>query len=193
MEIEFKYLVKNLPKDYKSYSQAEIIQTYLKMKDEDDGNTYRIRKMNDKYFYCVKGSGLVSREEFEKEISKDEYDSLMAQKIDNTISKTRYFIPLGYDDLIAELDFIEPKKVNQNAIFNGMTFVITGALNNFTNRDEAKSLIESLGGKVSGSVSNKTNYLVNNDITSTSGKNKKAKELNIPIITEDELLQMIYK
>ena len=104
MEIEFKYLVKNLPKDYKSYSQAEIIQTYLKMKGEDDGNTYRIRKMNDKYFYCVKGSGLVSREEFEKEISKDEYDSLMAQKIDNTISKTRYFIPLGYDDLIAELD-----------------------------------------------------------------------------------------
>ena len=104
MEIEFKYLVKNLPEDYKSYSQAEIVQTYLKIKDEDDGKTYRIREMNGKYFYCVKGSGLVAREEFEEEISKDKYEFLMVYKIDNTISKTRYFIPLGYDDLIAELD-----------------------------------------------------------------------------------------
>ena len=74
---------------------------------------------------------------------------------------------------------------------SGLTFVITGSLNRFTNRDEAKDKIEQLGGKVSGSVSAKTSYLVNNDVASTSGKNKKAKELNIPIISEEELIKML--
>jgi DNA ligase (NAD+) len=74
---------------------------------------------------------------------------------------------------------------------SGLTFVITGSLNHFANRDEAKEKIEQLGGKVSGSVSAKTSYLVNNDVTSTSGKNKKAKELNIPIIDEEELIKML--
>ena len=74
---------------------------------------------------------------------------------------------------------------------SGLTFVITGSLNRFTNRDEAKDKIEQLGGKVSGSVSAKTSYLVNNDVASTSGKNKKAKELNIPIISEEELINML--
>ena len=97
-----------------------------------------------------------------------------------------------FQDLIAELDFVVPEN-NNNKLLNGKTFVITGSLNQFVNRDEAKNLIESLGGKVSGSVSNKTNYLVNNDINSMSGKNKKAKELGIPIISEDELLKMIEK
>ena len=109
MEIEYKYLVNNLPKDYRSYPHAEIVQTYLKIKKEDDGKTYRIRKMNSKYFYCVKGTGNVSREEFEEEISKEEYDFYMVHKIDNTISKTRYFIPLGYDNLVAELDVYHGK------------------------------------------------------------------------------------
>ena len=74
---------------------------------------------------------------------------------------------------------------------SGKTFVITGSLEHFTNREEAKERIELLGGKVSGSVSAKTSYLVNNDVNSTSGKNKKAKELGIPIISEMQLLQMI--
>ena len=73
----------------------------------------------------------------------------------------------------------------------GKTFVITGAVYHFANRNELKEKIESLGGKVSGSVSAKTSFLINNDTTSTSGKNKKAKELGIPVISEEEFLQMI--
>lgn len=73
----------------------------------------------------------------------------------------------------------------------GKTFVITGSLEHFENRDAAKAEIELHGGKVSGSVSAKTSYLVNNDIESTSGKNKKAKELGIPIISEDQLIAMM--
>ena len=73
----------------------------------------------------------------------------------------------------------------------GKTFVITGSLEHFGNRDAAKAKIEELGGKTAGSVSSKTDYLINNDITSGSGKNKKAKELGIPIITEEDFLEMI--
>ena len=88
------------------------------------------------------------------------------------------------------MNFQKPQKVSNNNL-SGKIFVITGSLNIFTNRDEAKEKIESLGGKVAGSVSKKTDYLVNNDINSTSGKNKKAKELSIPIITEEELINML--
>ncbi|MBP5275865.1 MAG: NAD-dependent DNA ligase LigA, partial [Lachnospiraceae bacterium] len=70
----------------------------------------------------------------------------------------------------------------------GKTFVITGSLNHFENRDALKDIIESRGGKVAGSVSNKTEALINNDVTSSSGKNKKAKELNIRIISEDDFI-----
>lgn len=73
----------------------------------------------------------------------------------------------------------------------GKTFVITGTLENFANRDELVAKIESLGGKVSGSVSKNTTFLINNDITSTSGKNKKAQDLGIPIISEKDFLDMI--
>lgn len=79
----------------------------------------------------------------------------------------------------------------QSAKLDGMTFVITGSLERFTNRNECKEEIERAGGKVSGSVSKKTNFLVNNDIESGSSKNKKAKELGIPIITEQELTDML--
>ena len=71
------------------------------------------------------------------------------------------------------------------------TFVITGTVEHFTNRKELKEKIESLGGKVTGSVSKKTDYLINNDTMSSSSKNKKAKELGIPVITEEEFLSMI--
>ena len=70
-------------------------------------------------------------------------------------------------------------------------FVITGSVRHFANRDALKNKIESLGGKVSGSVSAKTSYLINNDNTSKSSKNVKAIQLNIPIITEDDFLNMI--
>ena len=72
-----------------------------------------------------------------------------------------------------------------------MTFVITGSVNTFKNRDEFKELVESLNGKVSGSVSSKTSYLVNNDVSSDTGKNKKAKSLGVEIISEDDFNKMI--
>lgn len=82
----------------------------------------------------------------------------------------------------------DEKSSNQGAKCTGLTFVITGDVHHFKNRDELKTYIESQGGKVSGSVSGKTNYLINNDITSTSGKNKKANELGITIILEDDFV-----
>lgn len=78
---------------------------------------------------------------------------------------------------------------NTGNSLQGMVFVVTGKLSSFANRDELKDKIESMGGKVSGSVSAKTNYLINNDINSTTGKNAKAKELNVPIISEQEFIQ----
>lgn len=71
----------------------------------------------------------------------------------------------------------------------GVTFVITGKLNQFKNRDALKSIIEDKGGKVAGSISGKTNYLINNDTTSTSSKNLSAQKLNVPIISEGEFLE----
>ena len=89
--------------------------------------------------------------------------------------------------------FEKPQTTYNSNSLDGLTFVITGSLEHFANRDEAKEKIENLGGKVSGSVSAKTNYLVNNDVNSTSGKNKKAKELGVKIIDEDELVKMMNK
>ena len=77
------------------------------------------------------------------------------------------------------------------SLLEGKTFVITGSLAHFENRDAAKAKIEELGGKTAGSVSKKTDYLINNDIASNSSKNKKAKELGVPIITEEDFLEMI--
>ena len=94
-------------------------------------------------------------------------------------------------ELSEYLTFEKPKTTSNLNNLNGKTFVITGKLEKFANRDEAREKIESLGGKVSDSVSAKTSYLVNNDVASTSGKNKKAIELNIPIISENELIEML--
>jgi DNA ligase (NAD+) len=73
----------------------------------------------------------------------------------------------------------------------GLTFVVTGSLDLYANRDELKARIESAGGKVTGSVSEKTDYLINNDLHSSSSKNKKAKQLGVKIITEAELNSML--
>ena len=96
-------------------------------------------------------------------------------------------------ELEKEFKFESQKQNDEssNKSLDGKTFVITGSLHHFTNRDEAKERIESMGGKVSGSVSTKTFALVNNDINSNSGKNKKAKELGVQIITEEQLLKMM--
>ena len=85
---------------------------------------------------------------------------------------------------------IQEDSPKQEQIFEGMNFVITGSLVHFVNRSEAKELIESLGGKVTGSVTKKTNYLINNDIQSNSSKNKKARELGIPILSEEDFRKL---
>ena len=94
--------------------------------------------------------------------------------------------------LTNEVTFKQVEKVEASALtLEGKTFVITGDVNHFDNRKSLSNKIEELGGKVTGSVSKKTDYLINNDNTSASSKNKKAKELEIPIITEEDFLQMI--
>ncbi len=94
------------------------------------------------------------------------------------------------DHLLSHLH-IQKEEITEEQIFKGMNFVITGSLEHFGNRSEAKNLIESLGGKVTGSVTGKTNYLINNDVTSNSSKNKKARELGVPILSEDDFLKMV--
>lgn len=93
--------------------------------------------------------------------------------------------------LVKELSFQAEEESKEEKTLDGITFVITGSVNHFANRNEVKDLIEKRGGKVTGSVTSKTNYLINNDNTSNSSKNKKAKELNIPILTEEEFLEMV--
>lgn len=85
--------------------------------------------------------------------------------------------------------FFEFEKSKTGDRLKGMTFVITGSLQHYENREAMVAVIESLGGKVSGSVSSKTTALINNDVNSTSGKNKKAKELSIPIISEEDFVR----
>ena len=92
--------------------------------------------------------------------------------------------------LLNEIEF-ETEQTEVSDQLAGKTFVITGSLNHFDNRDALKEYIESLGGKTSGSVSGKTSYLINNDINSGSSKNKKAKELGVEIITEETFMEMV--
>ena len=117
-------------------------------------------------------------EGFGPEISNsiNEYDYTEAKKIEK----------------ILQIQYIneEPAKIIESPI-KGKTFVITGKLNHFSNREALKTNIEVFGGKVAGSISSKTDYLINNDINSTSSKNIKAKQLNIPIITEDQYLRWV--
>ena len=93
--------------------------------------------------------------------------------------------------LLSEVEIPEEEGSTEAQIFENMTFVITGSVEHFANRNEVKEVIESRGGKVTGSVTAKTDYLINNDVNSTSSKNKKAKELGIPIITEEAFLEML--
>jgi DNA ligase (NAD+) len=103
---------------------------------------------------------------------------------------TKALLTFNYE----ELDFLvenfliikeeETKENTNDNALEGLIFVVTGKLKNFKNRDELKAAIEAHGGKVTGSVSGKTNYLINNDTESTSSKNKTAKQLGVQIISE---------
>ena len=93
-----------------------------------------------------------------------------------------------YRRLLTKLSVTTPDVSASGTLCAGLTFVITGDVHHYKNRNELKAYIESQGGKVASAVSGSTSFLINNDVTSTSGKNKKAKELNIPIISEDEFI-----
>ena len=132
-----------------------------------------------------------------KKISNLTYEEL------SNISGVGDVIAKEWIDTFSNPDFIEELKelkeeidipkasTNSNKDLDGLTFVITGSLNKFTNRDTMIEFIEEHGGKVVTSISSKVNYLINNDITSTSTKNNKAKELGINIIDEDKFLELI--
>lgn len=106
-----------------------------------------------------------------------------------------WFVSMYQEDripqLVRNLNFIGENGAPKDESLAGLTFVITGSLHHFENRDALKRELESRGAKVSGSVSAKTSYLINNDINSTSSKNKKAKQLNIPIVNEEYIIGML--
>lgn len=118
----------------------------------------------------------------------DDFGESMSRSIINYFSDITNLTLMEY--LAEKMDFIIPTD-NKSSILDGKIFVITGKVNHFKNRDELKTKIEELGGKVSGSVSKNTSYLINNDIDSTTGKNKKAKSLGVPIISEEDFMKMI--
>jgi len=92
--------------------------------------------------------------------------------------------------LLCEVEPLTEEVPSSRQDLKGKVFVITGSLQHFTNRKELQELIESRGGKVTGSVTGKTDYLINNDTTSGSSKNKKARELGVPVLSEEEFLQL---
>ena len=97
------------------------------------------------------------------------------------------------DRLLKELTIEKEEEEGGDKPLEGMTFVITGSVEHFANRKELQALIEAKGGKATGSVTSKTTYLINNDTESSSSKNKKAKELGIPILSEEDFLELLEK
>ena len=145
-------------------SNAKVICRYF------DDDLDKIRSAKEEEISMIDGIGPVIAGSLKKYFAKPENN----QKVDHL---------LGYLHIVKE-------EKSDNQIFAGMNFVITGSLERFSNRGEAKNLIESLGGKVTGSVTGKTNYLINNDVNSNSSKNKKARELGIPILSEEDFLKL---
>lgn len=121
----------------------------------------------------------------------DGFGEVMCKSLNDYLSQNKNEII----ELSKEFDIESNTKKQDNTINNlillNKVFVITGSLNHYKNRNDLVSIIEQFGGKVSGSVSSKTSYLINNNITSISGKNAKAKQLNIPIISEEDFIQLI--
>lgn len=129
-----------------------------------------------------------------KEKIKNNYDFADIEGFGPAMNKAIHDFDYTSADVIyyTYLTIEQPQKeeiTEGGSSLEGMTFVITGKLKSFKNRDELKAVIESKGGKVAGSVSKNTNYLINNDNLSTTAKNKKAQELDIPIITEETFLK----
>ena len=108
----------------------------------------------------------------------------------NSINMKKIFILLFVSLALFSCEKEEDNNSENADALEGKVFVITGSLSHFNNRNELKDLIESMGGKVTGSVTGNTSYLINNDVTSTSSKNKNASKLGIPIISEEEFLDI---
>lgn len=136
-------------------------------------------------------------DEFAKAVqNKFHWDTLpdFGEEMSKSINKYLYLNIQGkflMMELAKLMNFKTEENNDSSEKLKDLTFVITGSVKNFKNRNEIKEIIEKNGGKVSGSVSKKTNYLINNDTTSPSGKNKKAKELNISIISETDFISML--
>ncbi len=130
----------------------------------------KIRKAKVEELVEIDGIGTIMAEKFCKYFE----DDTNSRKLDNLLKEVT-------------IASVEENNIAQN--MEGLTFVITGAVNQFENRDAVKDYIEKRGGKVTGSVSAKTNFLINNDATSSSSKNKKAKQLGVEIITEQQFLE----
>ena len=145
-------------------SNAKVICRYF------DDDLDKIRSAKEEEISMIDGIGPVIAGSLTKYFAKPENN----QKVDHL---------LGYLHIVKE-------EKSDNQIFAGMNFVITGCLVHFGNRSEPTALVESLGGKVTGSVTKKTNYLINNDVQSNSSKNKKARELEIPILSEEDFLKL---
>lgn len=125
-------------------------------------------------------------------LAKDKYDFTVLDDFGSESNNAIWNYNFEEMDNMLENVFIvheTPKVKIEDNKCKDKTFVITGSLNHFNNRDELKEIIENLGGKVSGSVSAKTTCLINNDVNSTSSKNNKAKALGVPIISEDEFMK----
>ncbi len=123
---------------------------------------------------------------FEELSAIDGVGEIIASKWIETVNNKDFI--KSFESLLKEVEFTDTK--NSSNKLDNLVFVITGSLNNFENRDALIEYIESFGGKVISAISNKVNFLINNDVTSMSTKNKKAKELGIKIISENELLDM---
>lgn len=148
-------------------SNAKLICNYFEYDIE------RIMKANEEDFMCIAGIGPIIAHNINSYFKLEENRDLV-------------------NKLIKEMIFNIPSRQSlENSPIQGKTFVVTGEVTHFKNRKDLGAKIEELGGKVVGSVSSKTDYLINNDIESTSSKNKKAKELGVPIINEEEFLEMI--
>ena len=131
----------------------------------------KIRSLDEEELVTIEGIGSVMAEAYVN-FFKDDKNAAMV------------------DDLLKEVE-LDTAYEEAGELLKDMTFVITGSLENYPNRDALKAEIEANGGKVAGSVSAKTSYLINNDITSNSGKNKKARDLGIPVISENDMIRWL--
>ena len=125
----------------------------------------------------------------EELVGIDGFGEIIAQSAENYFKDEKHIALI--EKLRKELTFDIPKEAEGEVPLKDKIFVITGDVHHFKNRKELQAKIEELGGKATGSVSAKTSYLINNDITSNSSKNKKAKELGVPIISEEDFLELI--